>query len=145
MWLGCPNCGFQLWCLTYVLVELNPTMKLPVIYIETLNKALNSLEIDGLWNLMGYVHNFPSIHLVVSLFSLSSAHNIIRWNIKTAASFTVILYIGLHFRSSPYFTTYFWYLYCPVLSRLFHLQYIIITSYMDLEIPSEPVYTIAKR
>ena len=36
-------------------------MKLPVIYIETFNKALNSLEIDSLWNLMGYVHNFPSI------------------------------------------------------------------------------------
>ena len=66
-------------------------MKLPVLYIETFNKALNSLEIDGLWNLMGYVHNFPSIHLVVFLFSLSPTHNIIRGNIKTAASFTVIL------------------------------------------------------
>ena len=64
-------------------------MKIPVIYTETFNKVLNSLEIDVLWNLMGYVHNFPSIHLVASLFSLSSAH--IKLNIKTAASFNVSL------------------------------------------------------
>ena len=37
----------------YILVEeLNSTMKLPVLYTETFNKAFNGPEIDVLWNLM---------------------------------------------------------------------------------------------